>query len=125
MVMSYHLTCLLMFIQFVVIGSFEQDARTYNRPLPNYEIILKPIGDTHDTIDIFYLNEDSSAWIIEFDSSYFKTLPPEELYTLFYHQLGHCYLNRDDTTNVSIMNYDYLDIDILEDTYFVKELFTN
>lgn len=125
--MSYHLTCLLLFIQFVIIGSFKQDARTFNRPLPNYEIILKPIGDTHDTAAASYLNEDSTAWIIEFDSTYCKELSINELYTLFYHELGHCYLNRNDTNSISIMNYDYLGVDILDttDKYFTKELFTN
>jgi len=79
---------------------------------------------TNDTLAVSYRDNYD---IVIVDKSYYQTCLLGKLYTLIYHELAHLKLRRNDKWfGSTIMNYKYLDIDLLNDPNrekYLKELF--
>lgn len=70
---------------------------------------------TDDTLAVVIYE---TPYVVQIDLGYYISLidEPGRFATLIYHELSHIYLNKDDVDKgKTIMNYDYIDIDIWSD----------
>ena len=95
---------------------FRQDAKIFNVNLPTKEIEIYLASFTKDTLAT---SESSGNYsLICFDLGYFISFidEPGRLLTVLYHEFGHIYLGKKDTKiGETIMNYNYITIDLLND----------
>ena len=110
----------------IIQDSYKIEAARYNIILPEKEIQFKLTANLTD--DTLAVSEEITKvkFIVSINLGYYIYIIHEQgkLYTLLYHEFTHIYLNKDDCNRCfSIMNYNFVEIDILNNPHRKKFLY--